>query len=112
MSALLVVTAPAQTGSGTIRGLITDPSSGAVPNCAVTALTGQDVIRIALSDSGGRYQLSGIAPGTYTIRADASGFADYDNLVYELVAGSTQVLDIAPTLCGQAEQITVGWIAP
>ncbi|MDP9171389.1 MAG: carboxypeptidase-like regulatory domain-containing protein [Acidobacteriota bacterium] len=59
------------------------------------------------TDNQGHYQLSDIPAGTYTLRAAAPGFTQWEQSAYELRPGQAQTLDIALTLRAQADQVTV-----
>src|ERR1700716_3863241 len=89
ITALLLALASAQT-QGVVRGLVTDPSGGAVPNSEIKISVGPNVIKTTRSDEGGRYQITGLAPGTYTVRVLVSGFAPYENTEFEVGIARTQ----------------------
>ena len=60
--------------SGAIRGLVTDPSGARIPNAEVT-LAGPGVTERLLTDQKGEYQVTHLAPGHYSLRVKADGFA-------------------------------------
>ena len=65
----------AQVASGSIGGLITDPSRGAVPQAKITLVNqGTGVERVTQSDGTGNYQFPLVAPGFYRLRAESRGF--------------------------------------
>src|SRR6266404_2169234 len=97
----------AQFGPSSVQGLITDPSGGAVPNAAITASAADGSIRTAKSNALGRYQIAGLSPGTYLVRAAAPGFAAYEAKAYEVASGRAQTLNIALALRVESEQVTV-----
>jgi hypothetical protein len=76
----------AQTGSGSLNGQITDPSGGAIPAAMVTATGAQGAVKAAETNLEGRYTISGLAPGKYTLRASAKNFALFEKNV-EVAAG-------------------------
>ena len=65
----------AQTPTGTIEGNVTDPS-GAVVSGATITLTNVDTnsSKMVKTDSGGRYEIPLVQPGTYSVAVNASGF--------------------------------------
>ena len=74
---VLLVCAPleGQFTSGSIVGIVYDPSGAAVANCAVTAkdiATG--AVRTVTTDSSGYYTLPELMPDSYDLTATASGF--------------------------------------
>lgn len=53
-----------------------DPGEKGLPGVDVQALRGGSVVAKATTDEDGRYTLSGLDPGNYTIRLPASNFAE------------------------------------
>lgn len=88
---------------GNIMGRVTNAATGAPVRAAVVAAG----TRTALTDAGGSYTLTNIAPGTYTVNASATGF----NLVRIAVnasSGATVVQDfgLQPVLTPVMANIT------
>jgi hypothetical protein len=65
--------------TGSITGVITDPSGAVVPG-AELILTNNDraTENTTKSDSVGRYLFRSLVPGNYSLRVSAAGFAPYD----------------------------------
>ncbi len=109
---ILSLFAPPQSGAqvapaaGTVRGVVTDPSAAVVPNATVSA-AGNGVTRTAKSDGQGRYTLSNLPAGTYSIRADASGFVTFTQADVDVAAGQVKDLGIGLQLATQAQQVQV-----
>src|SRR5690348_747631 len=67
--------ASAQSIYGSIRGLVTDPSSAIVANAKVTLTNeGTSAERSAQTNTTGEYVFSQVTPGTYTISVETQGF--------------------------------------
>lgn len=98
----------AQNETGSVRGVVTDPSASVIPNASVTATAGQAFSRTARTDALGRYQLNGLPAGSYTIRGAAAGFAPWEQTEYQIRAGQIQTFDMSLVLRSQVEQVTVG----
>lgn len=65
----------AQTITGAVRGLVTDPSGAVVNAAKVTATnTANGVVSSTVSDRNGLYNFQFLPIGTYTITVSASGF--------------------------------------
>ena len=100
-------TAGAQSGTGTVRGQVTDPSGAAVQNATVqvTGASGQS----ATTQSGrdGTYEVKGLAPGTYSVKADAKGFEEYQSAEVQVAAGQTQKLDLPLAIAAEQEKVEV-----
>jgi Carboxypeptidase regulatory-like domain len=65
----------AQTGTSSVRGMITDSQGRAVAGATVTLTnTERNFTRTQTSNDEGGYAFAAIPPGTYRIEAEASGF--------------------------------------
>ena len=112
-SPLLTVGLFAQTASGTLRGVVTDPSGAVIPQAAVSLTTPQgQSVSSTTSNREGFYELKGIAPGSYNVNATAKGFAVFGRENVTVVAGQAQRLDIALEIEVQQENVTVEDEAP
>ncbi len=67
--------AHAQDFRGAITGRITDPQGGRLPGATITVThVATNVVTTTTTDSDGGYSLSYLAPGTYKVTAELSGF--------------------------------------
>ena len=75
LTLLFLGPARAQVYTGSITGLVQDPSGAVVPNVSVV-LTDMDkgVTYSATTDSSGRYMLRALPPAKYSFRVEAAGF--------------------------------------
>jgi outer membrane receptor protein involved in Fe transport len=97
----------AQVTGGTIQGTTTDPSSAAIANVQISILnieTGVD--RIATSNSQGFYSAPNLPPGSYRIKASATGFSEATENV-TLTVGGRVTADLAMKVGTASEQIEV-----
>jgi hypothetical protein len=92
--------------TGTLRGVVTDPSSAVIPGATVAAAA-NGVARSAKTDGQGRYTLNNLPPGTYSIRADAGGFVTFTQADVEVSAGQVNGLDIALRIATETQQLRV-----
>ncbi len=95
--AALAVAPPATTTAqqtGAIRGTITDAGTGQPVAGAVVEATGPVDAGPTQSSSEGRYLLTGLRPGSYTLTVRALGYARR-TLEVRLGPGETAILDIA-----------------
>jgi outer membrane receptor protein involved in Fe transport len=70
----------AQVGSGSLSGVVTDPSSAVIVDQRVTATEEETgMSRTAVTDNHGIYVFDALPVGTYTIRVEKAGFQNYVN---------------------------------
>src|SRR5579872_4765869 len=70
----LAMTVQAQVGTGTLRGVVTDPSGATVPGASITATGAGGQVKVGATNQQGLYSITGLAPGKYTVRVLAKGF--------------------------------------
>ena len=98
----------AQINTVNVSGLITDPQGLAVKGAHITLksiATGAE--RATTSDSGGRYEIIGVPPGTYSLRVEAEGFAILTNPSLTLVIGATAEYNAQLQLKTTIESVSV-----
>jgi len=84
--------AQATISTGNINGTVVDPSGAAVPRATVTVThidTG--VTTNVTTNSGGFYNSGSIAPGKYSVKAEAQGFETSEEQVNVRIANNTAV---------------------
>src|SRR5271170_6787319 len=99
--------AAVQTGTGTIRGQVTDPSAAAVVGASIIATAPDGTSLAATTNRDGVFELKGVAPGKYTVEVIAKGFALYKNDAVQVAASQVQQLTIALLLEAEHQQVTV-----
>ena len=104
-AALVVASAIAQPGTGTLRGTMTDDSGGVIPAANVT-LTGKGVNRTAQTQVDGSYVFQGLAPGQYNVVVSFPGFAPINKPV-NVAAGGNVVVPIQMVVAASKQEITV-----
>jgi hypothetical protein len=111
LSLLFASLAVAQSGTGILRGLVTDPSGAIITNADVvmTPPTGSPVT--TQTNSQGMYEFKNLSAGKYTLNVVAPGFALYenDNVV---IADQPLRLNIPMTIEVQEQKVQVSDTAP
>src|SRR5882762_3792275 len=88
----------AQTNYATLRGIVFDPQHRPVSGSRVTLTSGSTgVERSLIANAEGGYEAAGLLPGSWSIRATASGFA-ISTQTLSLEVGQQMELDIALSL--------------
>ncbi len=98
---------PAQIPSGTLRGQVSDPSGAAVPGASVQAVSSSGQTKSGVAKTDGTYEIQGLAPGMYAVRAQAKGFAVFEQPSVVIVPGQGLKLDIKLQIAEEKEQVTV-----
>jgi hypothetical protein len=116
VTALVGSTAPsalAQVAGGTITGVVKDQAGAAVPGATI-AVTNSDTNRrrVVASSREGVYTAAGLAPGTYRVDAELSGFRPLRRTGIKLATGETAQLDLALEVGNVREAVTVTADAP
>lgn len=94
--------------TGSLRGQVVDQNGAVVPNATVVATNGNGIEKTVVSNAKGEYTVTGLPAGTYTVRANAETFADYENTEVTVTAGQREELVITLTVAIAAETVTVG----
>jgi hypothetical protein len=102
-----VVPAVAQAPTATLSGKVVDQTGAVIPQATVTVTAPGGKQSTATTDQGGGFEISALAPGTYSVAAAAKGFAPFSKPGVELVAGQKQTLDLALQVQVQEEKVNV-----
>ncbi len=100
--------APAQLATGAINGLVTDDTGGALPGVTVTArnaATGES--RTVVTNASGRYQLTALPPGRYSVTAELAGFANFNQADVTVNVGSAVDVNVQMKVATLQETVTV-----
>src|SRR5271163_3616336 len=79
---------------GTLRGQVTDPSGAVVPNATIGILLPGGPTHTATTSRAGAYEIGNLAPGKYTVTANAQGFAVFVQDSVDVVAGQVEQFNI------------------
>lgn len=94
--------------SGSISGLVTDPTGAVVDGAHITAIETQTGIRTeTVTDSRGFYSFPTLPIGTYSVEVRSSGFKIYRQTGLVIDANSALKVDVTLQLGSASEQIEV-----
>jgi len=103
----------AQTTSGTIFGIVTDPSGAVVPGVTITIKNlDTGTTRTIVTDNEGRYRVSALPVGSYEVKAERQGFGEVLHTGIELTVGREASVDFQLQVGQLNEQIRVSSEAP
>ncbi len=93
--------------SGTVVGIVTDPSGAVVPNADVRIRQPEtETIRTARTGSDGQYRFPFLKPGTYEITAEAKGFTS-SILKIQLLVGQEQSVNVGLSTQSVQQEVNV-----
>src|SRR5207248_11500464 len=109
----VAINAAAQSGDGSLRGVVKDEQGAVMPGATVTA-TSPELLTPAAGtcEADGSYRLSNLPPGTYTLTAELSGFRTVRKEGILLRAGATFQVDFTLAVGAVEETITVTGESP
>ena len=116
LAAFLVVTASpawAQVDSG-LAGAASDTTGAVLPGVTVEASSPALIegVRVAVTDGAGRYNITALRPGTYTVTFTLPGFSTFVREGIELTAGFTGNVNAEMSVGALEETITVSGASP
>lgn len=96
-----------QQGAGSLKGQISDEFGGVIVGATVVAVDANGVAKTVSTNGEGNFVFNGLAPGKYTIRVTAPGFARYENADVEAIAGRSQQLNVTLKVTIDQQKVTV-----
>jgi hypothetical protein len=98
---------------GAIGGAVTDESGAVVPNATVTAHNlGTDATSTSITDDVGRYLISHLQPGAYSLEVSANGFGVYKLVRVTVEVGRVTTVDASLGVKSQNETVIATAEAP
>ena len=106
---LIAGTAWAQSEKATLRGTVTDASGALVPEAeiVVTEIATNIEARRIPTDANGNYEIPGLKPGTYRLKAEKKGFRPHVADSILLDAGQVRRIDFSLEVGTTVDAITV-----
>jgi len=103
-----VSTVSAQSVTGSISGVVTDSSGGIIVGAAVTIINdGTGASRSDLTTDEGRFMLSGLQPGVYTLKIERTGFQRLERKNTVLTLNESLALGKLELTAGQVSETVV-----
>ncbi len=96
-----------QVDTGSIAGVVRDPSGSVLPGATVTATNvATSAARTVQSGADGAYLIANLPPGIYNVQVTATGFQAYTGKTEVTVGGHT-TLEVKMSLSAQTETVEV-----
>ncbi len=107
LAVFLANTAALAQTAGSIGGQVVDTLGAIVVGATVTAIDSTGKTKQSISNARGEFNIAGLAPGKYTVKAIAPKFALYENADVEVTANEKNELVVALTVAGVEETVDV-----
>ncbi len=110
MAGVLVVCLPSfsQVNQGRILGTVTDQTGGVISGASVSVIdVARGVTHLLVTDSAGDFQIPGLIPGLYTVRAESKGFKVTERQNITVEVGTDVRVDLTLEPGEQTQTVTV-----
>jgi hypothetical protein len=100
------------TSTGTVSGLVTDPTGASVAGAEVTLVdAATNTSRTQVTNDAGRYSLVNVAPGVYQISVSKPGFKLVKIVDQKVAVGTVLTVNVALELGTPSQTVTVEAVA-
>ncbi len=94
--------------TATLRGHVADQTGALIPGATVTIQTANGkTVASATADSAGTYEVRGLKPGGYVVKADYAGFAPFVSPVIVMGPGQAKRVDISMAIAVEQQNVEV-----
>ena len=107
VSIMVTIPAQAQSATGEIRGVVTDPSGAVISSANIVLASSDGVTTTAASGRDGGFHFASVKPGTYTLVIEAKGFATATLDSIEVEAGKLVQQSVKMELPVEQQQVEV-----
>ncbi len=97
----------AQTPAANLTGVVTDPSGAVIAKAAVRLINSSGASIDTRTNRDGVYEFKNLAPGTYTLKAVAKGFALFTKEDVQIIAAQLQQINIPLVIQMEEQKVEV-----
>jgi hypothetical protein len=102
-----------QSYTASVRGTVTDSTKAAIPAASVVLTeVNRNIPHTTQTDAAGRYVLTALPPGPYTLAVQASGFRPFSQPSFNLEVQQEATIDVEMVVSGVSTSIEVVGSAP
>jgi Carboxypeptidase regulatory-like domain/TonB dependent receptor-like, beta-barrel len=113
LAGFLITPARAQVTSGSLTGIVSDPSGAVVPAAKIVLTDmAKGYAYPTTTDTGGRYLITNLPPSTYKINVDAKGFKTFEQRGIAVDVGTRASVDVPLQLGSASQAVEVLGTAP
>ena len=93
--------------SAVVRGVVSDELGGIIVGANVSLVDEHGKAQMTTTDASGAFNLSGIAPGTYTLKVTQTGFAEFQQVNITLAGVQLRSINVMLKVAAVESQVTV-----
>jgi iron complex outermembrane recepter protein len=97
----------AQSGAGSIQGVVLDAQGHAVPGATVVVASPSKIVQTVASGPDGKLFVNGLAAGMYTVETSATGFGTDVHHSVVVAAGQSANVSVVMAVASVSEEVTV-----
>src|SRR5262245_37689658 len=90
-----------------VRGVVSDELGGIIVGASVSLVDEQGKAQTTVTDASGAFNLSSIAPGTYTLKVTQVGFAEFQQANIALASVQVKSINVMLRVAALEGQVTV-----
>lgn len=98
--------------SGTISGTVLDETGAVIPAATILLRSSKGGTWTTIADARGVYGFSGLAAGSYSVRADVPGYVQSEELLLKVEVGAALIVDLPLRVSFRKQEVTVGDESP
>jgi Carboxypeptidase regulatory-like domain/TonB dependent receptor len=93
--------------AGALKGQVIDEFGSVIVGASVVAVDANSVEKRSTTTGEGNFAINGLAPGKYTVRVTANGFASFENNEVQITSGRTEQLNVTLKVTIEQQKVTV-----
>jgi hypothetical protein len=97
----------AQTAAGALRIQVSDQNGAVIVGASLTLIDAKGQKKTGKTGEDGSFLFRDLPPGTYTVVAEAKGFAAFENKSTQIVSGRREALDIKLNVALEEQKVDV-----
>ncbi len=113
IASIFTVVLLSQSFTAAVRGVVTDASGAVIPGAKVIVTEAdRNVQHPTTADAAGRYVITALPPGNYTLMVEATGFKKHSRSVFPLAVQQQATIDVALEVGAITSTVEVDATAP
>ena len=96
-----------ESATGSIQGVVMDQSGKPIRDAEIAIISASQTQRATVSNAEGRFSVSGLQLGTYSVQVSATGFSAQERQGNVVTAGHATEIQLSMSIASVSEEVTV-----